>query len=69
MSKKHVFKTPNSEYVNGTRVSNSVRSEIKANEILNKLAVIVRLEHLRKGRTLTDNEVFNIVMNKALRHV
>lgn len=69
MSKKHVFKTPNSEYVNGNRLSNSVRSEIKANEILNKLAVIVRLEHLRKGRTLTDNEVFNIVMNKALRHV
>lgn len=69
MVKKHAFKTPNSEYVNGNRLSNSVRSEIKANEILNKLAVIVRLEHLRKGRTLTDNEVFNIVMNKALRHV
>lgn len=46
MSKKHVFKTPNSEYVNGNRLSNSVRAEIKANEIINKLRLLVKLESL-----------------------
>ena len=64
MSKKHVFKTPNSEYVNGNRLSNSVRAEIKANAILNKLSLIVKLESLRKGRQLTDSEIFNIVVPK-----
>ena len=62
MSKKHVFKTPNSEYVNGNMLSNSVRAEIKANAILNKLSLIVKLESLRKGRQLTDSEIFNIVV-------
>lgn len=64
MSKKHVFKTPNSEYVNGTRLSNSVQAEIKANAILNKLSLIVKLESLRKGRQLTDSEIFNIVVRR-----
>lgn len=62
MSKKHVFKTLNSEYVNGNRLSNSVRAEIKANAILNKLSLIVKLESLRKGRQLTESEIFNIVV-------
>lgn len=62
MAKKHAFKTPNSEYVNGNRLSNSVRAEIKANETINKLRLIVRLESLRKGRQLTDSEIFNIVV-------
>lgn len=70
MSKKHVFKTPNSEYVNGNRLSNSVRAEIKANAILTKLSLIVKLESLRKGRQLTDNEIFNIVVPSSnRRHV
>ena len=62
MTKKHVFKTPNSEYVNGNRSSNSVRAEIKANAILNKLYMMVKLESLRKGRQLTESEIFNIVV-------
>lgn len=66
MSKKHVFKTPNSEYVNGNRLSNSVQAEIKATAILNKLYMMVKLESLRKGRQLTDSELFNIVVT---RHV
>lgn len=48
MSKKHIFKTPNSEYVNGNRLSNSVRAEIKANETINKLRLIIRLESLMR---------------------
>lgn len=66
MAKKHVFKTPNSEYVNGNRLSNSVQAEIKANAILNKLYMMVKLETLMKGRHLTDSELFNIVVT---RHV
>lgn len=64
MAKKHVFKTPNSEYVNGNRLSNSVQAEIKATAILNKLYMMVKLETLRKGRPLSDSELFNIVVTR-----
>lgn len=52
MSKKHVFKTPNSEYVNGNRDSNFQRNYKKCMKVIN----LMRAVHC----ILNDGEVIEI---------